>query len=363
VNRATSIFLDALRVWAALLVFTYHCVLIFYHDAVWIPGHQAVVIFFVLSGYVITFSTLSRGNLTAKKYAIARLSRLYSVVIPALLVTALTAYGGQHLNPGAYAQIIRPYDGIRFLASGLFVQSIWGLNLTPPGNGAFWSLGYEFWYYVMFGLAIFVRGWKWKIGSIVACALFVGINVLLLLPVWLLGVALYKFRDTFSLPRHAAALVFVVALAATISFAVMVPDYPAIAGAPLFFYASAFLTDWTFGIGVALVIWSFDQAWGTAVIAGFWERGIRWTANHTFSLYLFHMPLIVFVNTLGFFHPYVWWNAGLGIASILAVIVALSELTESRRKSVQKFIASLWDRNARFKRNESLPASDPRQEA
>ncbi len=48
-------------------------------------GHSAVVIFFVLSGYVIS-ATLRPGG-TALDYGIKRAARIYSVAIPAVLLT------------------------------------------------------------------------------------------------------------------------------------------------------------------------------------------------------------------------------------------------------------------------------------
>lgn len=81
-SPATSAFLDLLRIVAALAVFAVHSV------QFWAPGrwaaadtlaHSAVIVFFVLSGYVIAYSTFAR-NRDARKFVIARLSRLYSVL-------------------------------------------------------------------------------------------------------------------------------------------------------------------------------------------------------------------------------------------------------------------------------------------
>ena len=72
--RSTSIFLDALRLLAALIVFASHASYILFHASIWIPGHLAVMIFFVLSGYVIAYTTFRRPC-TPKEYAIARFSR------------------------------------------------------------------------------------------------------------------------------------------------------------------------------------------------------------------------------------------------------------------------------------------------
>ena len=347
---ATSLFLDVLRVFAALVVFAHHCSLVLYANRVWIPGHDAVVIFFVLSGYVITGSTLTRRNPAVKQYVIARLTRLYSVVLPALALTVALALAGSMINPHAYALIIRDHDWLRVVATAFFLQAIWWWNLPPPGNGPFWSLGYEFWYYVLFGLWVFVRDWRWKIGLVLACGLFVGLNVLLLLPIWLLGAAIYLYGHRMSLARGSAAVIFVLALLVTGVLPWYLPEFPAAVGFAPLFYSGSFLTDWLLGLGVGIAIWSFDQAWGTVAVTSAWEPGIRWGANHTFSLYLFHMPLLVFFNALGVFQPQLWWSAVLEIGLVLLVIVVLAELTESRRKSLQRLVTRFWDGMGRLRK-------------
>ena len=316
----------------------------FYKDPWGAHGHDAVVIFFVLSGYVIAFSTLGRKNAQMKQYAIARLSRLYSVVIPALLLSALMAVLGFMTNPAAYALVIRPHEGYRYLATGLFMQSNWGWNLVPSDNGPFWSLGYEFWYYVIFGVLVFARNWKWKIGLTLAACLAVGLNILLLMPIWLLGVGLFLYRNRFRVAPAPAKAAFIVTFLVCTVLAIVGFDFPAMPGTLPLLYASGFLTDWILGIGVGVLIWSFDQAWGKIEVAARWENPIRWAANHTFSLYLFHFPLIFFVATLPFFNAFVWWNVVLAVVAILAVIIVLSEFTESKRKLFQKAITLGWDR-------------------
>jgi peptidoglycan/LPS O-acetylase OafA/YrhL len=63
-----------------------------YH--LWLPSHLAVMVFFVLSGCVIAYTTFQRHPGDVQKYIIARLSRLYSVVIPALILTGILFFMG-----------------------------------------------------------------------------------------------------------------------------------------------------------------------------------------------------------------------------------------------------------------------------
>ena len=55
-------------------------------------GHTAVIIFFVLSGYLVgkhVYLAFNTGRWSWREYAIKRLSRLWIVLIPALILTAI----------------------------------------------------------------------------------------------------------------------------------------------------------------------------------------------------------------------------------------------------------------------------------
>ena len=51
-------------------------------------AHTAVIVFFVLSGFVISWAAERDG--TAREYILNRASRIYSVALPALALTWLT---------------------------------------------------------------------------------------------------------------------------------------------------------------------------------------------------------------------------------------------------------------------------------
>lgn len=125
-------------------------------------GHSAVIFFFVLSGYLIGRSVINQINYKIfdfKDYLINRVSRIYAVLIIALLFTWLfDSIGGFYDANGIYSNkvgfatlnfsVIEHSTITHFLASLLMMQSI----LLPPfgSNGPLWSLSFEFWYYIMF---------------------------------------------------------------------------------------------------------------------------------------------------------------------------------------------------------------------
>lgn len=72
--------------------------------------HEAVMVFFVLSGYFVggsVLESLRAGRFRPANYALARLSRLWVVLIPALLLTLGADFSGMRLNPDAYAGAYR----------------------------------------------------------------------------------------------------------------------------------------------------------------------------------------------------------------------------------------------------------------
>jgi len=118
------------------------------------------MIFFVLSGYLIAF-TFKEKNRGAKRYIIDRVSRLYSVVWPALLLTCVLDYIGFRFNPGFYlAEIPIHHQFLRYLANAFFWADM-GFMHSSFYNGPFWSICYEFWYYMLFAAYCYLQG-KWK---------------------------------------------------------------------------------------------------------------------------------------------------------------------------------------------------------
>jgi peptidoglycan/LPS O-acetylase OafA/YrhL len=173
--------LDLLRGVAALLVCTEHLrafLMVHYGDTKMHGlgerifyfstglGHQAVMIFFVLSGYFVGGSVAGAyqaGKWSWLQYAIRRLSRLWIVLLPALMLTLVWDVAGRHLAPAGYngafhelyssgpsAQAPADLGLTTFSGNALFLQTI----LVPPfgTNGPLWSLANEFWYYLLFPL-------------------------------------------------------------------------------------------------------------------------------------------------------------------------------------------------------------------
>ena len=163
-TKESSIYLDLIRFLAAFGVmlahFSYARFSGNYFDVFFYLGHFGVIIFFVMSGYVISFVAHTKEN-DIKSYFISRFSRLYSVVIPVLILIPLFDLIGQHFNSEIYnGKTADSFYVIRLLANLSFSQEFWFFSFRYLSDGPLWSLGYEFWYYVLFGLSLFISGYK-----------------------------------------------------------------------------------------------------------------------------------------------------------------------------------------------------------
>ncbi len=195
-----SLYLDIVRFIAAVAVFLAHISSYpFTNKIFWSPlgyyGDIAVTIFFVLSGYVIAYVTSTREK-TLFRYASARISRIYSVVLIALLLTLILDNIGLILNPEFYSiqnVMWKPQSVEGYISSLLFLNEyhIFNFNGISPGtNGPYWSLSFEVTYYLIAGLFLFTRK-KIALPLIIIILFLAGRTIAVLLPIWILGYLLY----------------------------------------------------------------------------------------------------------------------------------------------------------------------------
>jgi len=129
-------------------------------------GNQAVMIFFVLSGFFVgggVCKALKSKRFSWLNYAIARLIRLWMALLPALLLTLACDLVGRHFAPDIYNGSLRhlfcsgPTPGENSFTPGAFFGNLIFLQTIKVScfgsNAPLWSLANEFWYYVLFPLA------------------------------------------------------------------------------------------------------------------------------------------------------------------------------------------------------------------
>ena len=118
-------------------------------------AHQAVVVFFLISGWLVGGSLLDKfGQPGAlRNYAIDRATRLWAVLVPALLLMlAIGAIVGTVDPARADLSAANDYSIASFAGNLAGLQTV----LVEPyaGNYALWSLSNETWYYVQFPLLL-----------------------------------------------------------------------------------------------------------------------------------------------------------------------------------------------------------------
>src|SRR5207249_3354490 len=112
-------------------------------------------------------------------------------------------------DPRLYAPDVLPEMGrgpldtfLGYALSAVFLGASWTLAMLPGSNFPFATLDYEAWYYVLFGVAAFLRGRR-RMAALAAAALLAGPKILLLFPIWLMGVAAWRWRAALPVRRGA----------------------------------------------------------------------------------------------------------------------------------------------------------------
>lgn len=378
-----SVLLDLLRGLAALLVLVGHWRNFLFVDYTqltvhrrWFAlpyvltsgGHQAVVIFFVMSGYLISgsvFRMLDRGVWSWVTYLIHRLVRLWVVLLPGLLLCLFWDSIGLHfhLAPALYggANYNHITSDVRaaltpklFLLNLFFLQGIAGPQFGS--DGALWSLANEFWYYILFPLGLLavyrsakttIRPWT----RILCAILFLLIawwlrqNVLMGFPLWLAGTLLYllpvlKLSGRVRLLASAAYIPILFFIAKTHRISQVVGDY-------LLAVATFFL------------LWILLSATQIAK-PSFGERTSRELARFSYTLYVVHMPFLVLLTAVA--AGSTRWTPDLPhileavaiLALALAYAYGVAAVTEFQTDTWRRRIESMMGRNARQDRSRAV---------
>jgi peptidoglycan/LPS O-acetylase OafA/YrhL len=349
---STSIYLDGLRLTSALIVLVAHAFKVLNPDLLlklsFLPhlAHGAVVIFFVLSGYVIAYSTDIKKR-TVKEYSIARLSRLYSILFPAIVITVLCSFAAEMINPQIFATFSRGQDYIRIVLSLFYLNELWFFSAAPPINGPLWSLGYEFWYYVLFGAFLFkkpgLKGWL----VVFLVSLIAGPKILLMMVIWILGAIAYR------LPRLEIAdktswvfVLFFLAIGVTVIIAI--PGLPYAEIEKPLVWASQFVTDYIAGFLIALSVWflplSNNSVKPTDKIMSF-QKKFRTFADMTFPIYVLHFPLLVITKCI--LSDLVSENTQLVLGGVVTFVlcVLLGLFFESKKNWWTQFFTILFNKS------------------
>ena len=337
-----SAYLDVVRFLAALTVFIGHASGMYWTGGLlWQLGKYGdtcVVVFFVLSGFVIAYVVDNKEN-NARVYSANRIARLWSVVIPALALTFVIDYFGVRIAPQLY--IDQPWFngdhlGTRYLLSFFLLHEAWHIGYAPGINQPFWSLSYEAFYYLVFGLLAFYKG-RAKTLFVLGALLLGGPLVLALLPIWMAGVFAYQKRAFFKLEKPVAAVLFAASIGVLALSPVIRPavSFQWMGQEIVGRYADAI----AFFINLIAAHSLFDTSTSLPATMG---KAIKRIASTTFVLYLFHRPLMQFFSYIGPSDPASWERRVLVLGGTFALVVLATPLCEQ----FQVFLRGLFVRKS-----------------
>lgn len=330
-------------------------------------GHESVVIFFVISGFLVGGVSLDqwlKDGPALRSYAAARFSRIYTTLIPVLIGGFLLDQIGMHwvnaselyTDPAKYHTIsldntLSGTINLPTLIGNLFMlQGILVNNLGT--NSPLWSLSYEWWYYCLFAFGaaalIIKTGIRFALGAaaIVLSALLPA-KILLWGVIWLLGIAGYAWIKQGKWRLHPVLGLFILAIAMVISrlsHNAHNVDHPE----PMLI---EFARDLGLGVAFILALAGVSRLKSEIPLA----RMHRRLADFSYTTYLVHFPILMFLVALGFQFlgiPFRVQPNGWGLlylASLAAGIYAcsflISTVTEAHTRSVRRCLAHLLGAN------------------
>jgi peptidoglycan/LPS O-acetylase OafA/YrhL len=362
--------LDLIRGVSAVAVLLYHVRGVFFVDFPYLAsksfpavvlyavtgyGHQAVMVFFVLSGYFIGTSVLesvSQQEWSWHTYLVSRITRLQLVLFPALVLGALWDRIGMKIPQAAalyYGGLYKFYPpsvALRstvpvFLGNFFYLQSV--VSPIFGSNGPLWSLSYEFWYYIVFPALILATAAWVGIRSRILCAglalllfWFIGAQISYYFLIWLGGVLAGRLQraTTFKSPSP------VLPWAAGALFA------GALAWSRTHLLFSGLLTDYL--VAFCFALWLYTLLLGTREdVSPLYADGAKKLAGFSYTLYLTHFPALLLLR--GLLNPHGNWqpdarHLAYGSAIAVAMLVyayGVAELTEARTASVRRRLLRL----------------------
>ena len=262
-------------------------------------GHIAVIVFFVISGFLVgggTILRLENKGFDLIDYFIHRFARIYTVLLPALIACfmldrlGITLFDGSEIYHGFYSNeygndLTTHLGLVAFIGNLLQLQTI--AVSTFGSDGPLWSLANEWWYYVVFGFFMVAYHRRSIFTRIFAG--FVILAVVILLPpkislwfvMWGIGAGiavLDRYWAGFSF-HFAATIALICLIVVRLTYRYM--DTVNL----------DFILDLVVALGFSVALVSAKNHKGPQ---RFWAVNRR-LASFSYSLYLVHFPVMVFV--------------------------------------------------------------------
>lgn len=314
----TSLALDFLRACAAQMVCVGHAVNIFLQGVTTYVPHVGVMLFFILSGFVIAQTLVKKSknpDYGFAEFAIERTARVYSAYLPALIMIAAIDWVMYGLGR---------FDDVASLAGSIFVSNLFMLQNYPGpfdlgvptfgSAGQLSSLAAEFHIYLFIGSIFFMLRGRARIWMLIVAVLtaamplgyFLGVSGTDrgLFVLWLLGYGVYFVACATKMDKTSGVLAMLAfpLLAAywwfhrSVGREYDVENYPVLSIAFLVF---------------VLMTQSSRRLSSTRFI----QKIIRYFADYAFSLFLVHYTLLRVMKS--------YWSDS-GMVGLVAAIVIVN---------------------------------------
>ena len=326
-------------------------------------GHQAVIIFFVLSGFFISssvFKSYQKDRWSWKIYLINRLSRIEIVLIPAIILTYCWdsfgiycfgldgVYGGNGLGSNvANYNIADRLNPATLVGNILFLHNIF--VPTFGSNGALWSLANEWWYYITFPLLLSLFFFHSRLSkkALIVSGLSLSVVTYLLLqsgmiysfPIWLMGTGVCLAPVLPILNKKK-----VIAYAAITFFLILLGCILAIIKLQLI--KNDFIADSLVGLATASLIYTLCNVNTEFNRNNFYSKISTLLSQFSYTLYLVHLPILIFakayLTTINRWQPNLL-NMIFALLIILLVLIyafVIYSITEANTEKVRYILVN-----------------------
>jgi peptidoglycan/LPS O-acetylase OafA/YrhL len=239
-----------------------------------------------------------RGDFNLPRYLIARFTRIYTVYVPALVITQGVFFFGSLMlsNPGDRPLFISQQQDFGGVSQAIcFLSGLQGFSCPAwRQNPALWSLGFEWALYLFAPAIIQLIVWKASralrlLGITLVCTIAATVcsyhdpvEAVFFCSAWFIGAGSFRLMRTRLVP-HPVGLIGAGLMIAGMLLAYLYPDYP----------QRQTMTDLIIAVGAAFTI-------ACRPLAAFplAPRFFGWVAGFSYTLYAIHLPLILFTATM-----------------------------------------------------------------
>ena len=256
-------------------------------------GHEAVIVFFVLSGFLVGGKLAERvaaGSFAWRDYIVDRTSRVMVPLVPAIVLSVFVGF-----------LVGERYSILQIIGNLLSLQGIFVSPLQV--NAPLWSLSYEVWFYVLAGsigtIAVGQRSAALaRIVAILSLAVFLKLAAVYLF-CWLLGaLAYHQPLRRFSVTQTILALAIVGA--ALIGSQITSGTQSITMPVWLVLYLDRALVEFMLAAGIALLVRNLCTISEPSQTMSSFGRTGSWLASFSYTLYLVHYPMLYIIEELGF---------------------------------------------------------------